>query len=653
MKRQRISLNRPYKLYLIVGLILTFVGLYVWNSLGLSELRIGYGEFKHLLTTEGVQFSDINLTKEAIQGRISKYPPAVAADQIVEKQAFRTSRTGIENDPELIKLLDQFAPDYNAAHSKFQASQLKDNLFWIMMILLFCLGFLLMFKRFGSSGSLFGLGGRKHQLIGSGESTGVKFEDVAGIEEAKDELKQVVDFLRNPKRYTRAGARIPKGVLLIGPPGTGKTLLARSVAGEANRPFFHISGSDFMEMFVGVGAKRVRELFRDAEAAAPCIVFIDEIDTLGRNRSGQLGNAHEEREQTLNQLLVEMDGFRSDRGVIVLAATNRPDILDPALLRPGRFDRQVYVDRPDVNGRKAILQVHTKDVKSISQEVDLDELAKLTVGAAGADLANIVNEAILLAASRSHLQEVSSEDEKPITVHMKDFVEAIERGAIGLTRKNRILNAEEKKRIAIHEAGHALVACCVPEADPVHKITIMPRGPAGGYVLQRPEQERFLTTKKQLEAQIKVALGGTVAEELLLGDISTGAAGDLKLATQIANSMVREFGMSELGRVFYGIDPTDSPERQRASEDSSREIDLAVRKLIQTCVQEVRSLLEKHQSAIQEIADLLLREETVEGKELKKLLRDRGFPLSPSAQRFLDESSLFPVQKTTVPAVPA
>lgn len=652
MKRQRIPLNRPYKLYLIVGLILTFVGLYVWNSLGLSEQRIGYGEFKHLLTTEGVQFSDINLTKEAIQGRISKYPPAVAADQIVEKQAFRTSRTGIENDPELIKLLDQYAPDYNAAHSKFQAAQLKDNLFWIMMILLFCLGFLLMFKRFGSSGSLFGLGGRKHQLIGSGESTGVKFEDVAGIEEAKDELKQVVDFLRNPKRYTRAGARIPKGVLLIGPPGTGKTLLARSVAGEANRPFFHISGSDFMEMFVGVGAKRVRELFRDAEAAAPCIVFIDEIDTLGRNRSGQLGNAHEEREQTLNQLLVEMDGFRSDRGVIVLAATNRPDILDPALLRPGRFDRQVYVDRPDVNGRKAILQVHMKDVKSISEEVNLDELAKLTVGAAGADLANIVNEAILLAASRSHLPEVSSEEEKPITVHMKDFVEAIERGAIGLTRKNRILNAEEKKRIAIHEAGHALVACCVPEADPVHKITIMPRGPAGGYVLQRPEQERFLTTKKQLEAQIKVALGGTVAEELLLGDISTGAAGDLKMATQIATSMVREFGMSELGRVFYGIDPSDSPERQRASEDSSREIDLAVRKLVQTCLDEVRRLLEKHQSAIQEIAELLLREETVDGKELKKHLRDRGFPLSPSAQRFLDESSVFP-SPNTVPSVPA
>ncbi len=638
MKRPR-PMNRPYKLYLLAVLIVTFIGLYLWNSLGLSETKIGYGEFKQLLATEGVKFTEINLTKELISGRVSKHPPAVDADHVIENERFRTSRAGIDNDPELIKLLDQHAADYNSVTSKLQAGQVKDNIFWLMLLLLFCLGFLIVMKRVSGSGSLFGLGGRKHQLIGADESTGVKFEDVAGIEEAKDELKQVVDFLRNPVRYTRAGARIPKGVLLIGPPGTGKTLLARSVAGEADRPFFHISGSDFMEMFVGVGAKRVRELFRDAEAAAPCIVFIDEIDTLGRNRSAQSGNAHEEREQTLNQLLVEMDGFRSDRGVIVLGATNRPDILDPALLRPGRFDCQVYVDRPDLSGRKAILQVHMKEVKSIAEDVNLDELARLTAGAAGADLANIVNEAILLAASHNPLPEnpTPEKEEAPITVHMKDFVEAIERGAIGLTRKNRILNADEKKRVAIHEAGHALVACCIPEADPVHKITIMPRGPAGGYVLQRPEHERFLTTKKQLEAQIKVALGGTIAEELLLGDISTGAAGDLKMATRIAVSMVREFGMSELGRVYYGSDPSVPPDQLTTSEDSFREIDLEVRKLVQACLDEVRRLLGKHQNIVQDVSEMLIREETIEGKQLKKHLREKGFPLSPSAQRYLDE----------------
>ena len=331
----------------------------------------------------------------------------------------------------------------------------------------------------------------------------MSFKDVAGIEEAKAELKEVVDFLQDSDKYKNLGGRIPKGVLLVGPPGTGKTLLAKSVAGEAGVPFFSISGSDFVEMFVGVGASRVRDLFREAATKAPCIIFIDELDAMGRSRSGNSVASHEEREQTLNQLLVEMDGFDANSGVILMAATNRPEILDAALLRPGRFDRTVVVDRPDIDGREAILHVHVKAVKRLSSDVNLRKVAALTPGSVGADLANIVNESVLLAARRN-----------ADIVAMRNFEEAIERGAVGLERKSRIMRPEEKNRVAIHEAGHALVACAVENSDPVHKVSIIPRGLAGGYVLQRPDMDRILMTRGELEARIKVALGGTIAEEI-------------------------------------------------------------------------------------------------------------------------------------------
>ena len=393
---------------------------------------------------------------------------------------------------------------------------------------------------------------------------------MAGIDEAKAELREVVDFLRTPEKYQALGGRIPKGVLLVGPPGTGKTLLAKSVAGEAAVQFFSISGSDFVELFAGVGASRVRELFREAVANAPCIIFIDELDAMGKSRSGNAYLSHEEREQTLNQLLVEMDGFDTNRGVIIMAATNRPEILDHALLRPGRFDRTVVVDRPDISGRESILKVHARTIK-MSDDVNLRKIAALTPGSSGADLAYLVNEAALLAARRGRE-----------SVTMEDFDEAVERGAVGLERKSRIMRPEEKRRVAYHEAGHALIACAVPDSDAVHKVSIIPRGLAGGYVLQRPDEDRTLMTRGELEARIKVALGGTIAEELTLGEISTGATSDLQSANDIASRMVREFGMSRLGRIYLsspeaGFLPGMIAESgSSCSEETAREIDLEI-----------------------------------------------------------------------------
>jgi cell division protease FtsH len=421
-------------------------------------------------------------------------------------------------------------------------------------------------------------------------------------------------------------------VLLVGPPGTGKTLLARSVAGEAEVQFFSISGSDFVEMFVGVGASRVRDLFRDAVESAPCIIFIDELDALGKSRSGNSVNSHEEREQTLNQLLVEMDGFDPNRGVIVMGATNRPEVLDAALLRAGRFDRTVVVDRPDVEGREAILRVHSRNVK-MSDDVKLRRVAALTPGSVGADLEALVNDAALLAARRGR---------KSVT--MKDFDEAIERGAVGLERKSRIMRPEEKNRVAVHEAGHAVVACAVPGSDPVHKVSIIPRGLAGGYVLQRPEADRMLLTRGELEARIKVALGGTVAEELILGDISTGATSDLQKANEIAARMVKEFGMSGLGRIFHSSSDGgaflpgifgDGPVNY--SEETAREIDLEIRLIIDNCLNQVRGILSHGRQALDALARRLMEQEVIEGADLLTLLTENQFQPNDSAKRLLLE----------------
>ena len=443
----------------------------------------------------------------------------------------------------------------------------------------------------------------------------VTFADVAGADEAKQELEEVVEFLKTPEKFNDLGARIPKGVLLFGPPGTGKTLLAKAVAGEAGVQFFTISGSDFVEMFVGVGASRVRGLFEQAKKAAPCIVFIDEIDAVGRQRGAGLGGGHDEREQTLNQLLVEMDGFASNEGIIIIAATNRPDVLDPALLRPGRFDRQIVVDKPDVRGREAILKVHTKG-KPIADDVNLDVLARRTPGFTGADLSNLVNEAALLAARR---------DKKKI--YMAEMEEAIERVLAGPERKSHVMTDEEKRLTAYHEGGHTLVGLLLEHADPVHKVTIIPRGRAGGYMLSLPKEDRSYRTRSELFDRIKVALGGRVAEEVVLGEISTGASSDIQQATQIIRSMIMQYGMSDtIGPIAYGEENhqvflgRDFNRDRNYSEEVAGEIDREVRRYIEEAYEACRVIITENREKLDLIANALLERETLNASELEELM---------------------------------
>ncbi|MGY4707130.1 ATP-dependent zinc metalloprotease FtsH [Candidatus Bipolaricaulota sp. J31] len=448
------------------------------------------------------------------------------------------------------------------------------------------------------------------------EYTKVTFKDVAGIDEVIEEVKEIVDYLKNPGRFARLGARVPKGILLVGAPGTGKTLLARAIAGEANVPFFSISGSDFVEMFVGVGAARVRDMFQKAKQNAPCIIFIDEIDAVGRKRGAGIGGGHDEREQTLNQLLAEMDGFESNTGVIVLAATNRPDVLDPALLRPGRFDRKIVVPLPDVRGRKAILEVHTRD-KKLAPDVDLEVLAKRTPGFAGADLANLCNEAALLAARQNKDY-----------IEMSDFEEALDRVLMGLKRQGMYISEEEKRVIAYHESGHALLSKLLPHADPVHKVTIIPRGKGAlGATVPLPTEDRYILTRSQLLDRITVLFGGRAAEELEFGEISTGAHDDLKQATELAKKMVVEYGMSEeVGplslaeermNVFLGEEIVKSEEH---SEELNAVIDREIRRIVEECHRRALDLLREHKGALDVLASELLARETLDGSEIDEIL---------------------------------
>jgi cell division protease FtsH len=489
---------------------------------------------------------------------------------------------------------------------------------WIVFGVLSILLLYFMLRRLVGAGSPMSFGRSRGRLYAQ-EDLGVTFSDVAGIDEAVEEVREIVDFLRSPEKYQRLGGRIPKGLLLVGPPGTGKTLLAKAIAGEAGVPFFSLSGSDFVEMFVGVGAARVRDMFQQAEAKAPCIIFIDELDALGKSRGTSIVGGHDEREQTLNALLVEMDGFGSNSGVIVMAATNRPETLDPALLRPGRFDRHVLVDRPDIRGREAILKVHVKNVK-LDPSVDLKEIAAITPGFVGADLANLVNEAALLAA-RAEKQAVG----------MKEFNEGVERVTAGLEKKQRIMNEEEKLRVAYHESGHALVACSLPNTDPVHKVSIIPRGLAAlGYTMQRPEGDRFLMTQSELESRIQVLLAGTIAEEIVFADISTGAQNDLERATEIARKMVMEFGMSRLGRVNYRESgrspflPAGEELIRPCSEQTLREIDQEVRRIIDEAIEKVRHILETRRAALEALTRRLMEVESVDAEELKRILDENS-----------------------------
>ncbi|MCL6507747.1 MAG: ATP-dependent zinc metalloprotease FtsH, partial [Bryobacteraceae bacterium] len=468
--------------------------------------------------------------------------------------------------------------------------------------------------------------GKSRARLHSSQQKKVTFKDVAGVDEAKEELQEIIEFLKEPQKFQKLGGRIPKGVLLIGSPGTGKTLLARAVAGEANVPFFSISGSDFVEMFVGVGASRVRDLFEQGKKNAPCIIFIDEIDAVGRHRGAGLGGGHDEREQTLNQLLVEMDGFESNDGVILMAATNRPDVLDPALLRPGRFDRRVVVGRPDVKGREEILKVHTRKTP-LADDVDLSVIARSTPGFAGADLANLVNEAALLAARQNR---------KVVT--MADFELAKDKVLMGVERKSLIISEEEKRNTAYHEAGHALVAAMLPSADPVHKVTIIPRGMALGVTMQLPMDDKHSYTKEYLEAQLAILMAGRIAEEKFMHHITTGAGNDIERATELARKMVCEWGMSDMGPLSFGKKEEqiflgrEIAQHRDYSEQTAIEIDRQVRKLVETAYQRASQIIEEHSDALVRIAEALLEREVLEGAEVKQLIE--GIPLparSPDA----------------------
>ncbi|MDR1480799.1 MAG: ATP-dependent zinc metalloprotease FtsH [Planctomycetaceae bacterium] len=498
----------------------------------------------------------------------------------------------------------------------------QENGTWLLLFALTIGVVFFLIRGLGNSGAM-AFGRSRGRLI-TQEDIDITFNDVAGVDEAVDELKEIVEFLRTPEKFQVLGGRIPRGVLLVGPPGTGKTILAKAVAGEAGVPFFSLSGSDFVELYVGVGAARVRDLFEQAQNRHPCIIFIDELDALGKIRGGSQPGGHDERDQTLNALLVEMDGFSTNSGIIVMGATNRPEILDPALMRPGRFDRQVLVDRPDLVGREAILKVHVKNVK-LDKSINLKEIASITSGFVGADLAALVNEAALLAARA---------DKKTVT--MTEFNEAVERVTTGLQKKQRVIRPDEKKRIAVHECGHALVAYFTPNSDPVHKVSIIPRGLAAlGYTLQRPDDDRYLLTRTELEARVKTLLAGTIAEEMEFDAVSTGAQNDLERATEIARAMVMDFGMSRLGRVTYRDNPRGTflgevtAKARQHSEKTAWEIDQEIRSIIDTLFDQTRNLLNEKREILERLTVRLLEKEVIENEELKEVIENTGKPDTP------------------------
>jgi len=603
-----------------VSFSIWYVFLAVWAVILLHDFfsalnkieEIPYSRFKTLVAENKV--TEVAVSTQAITGKLkSEEKPKEESKDPVKEPLFTTIRI---EDPDLVRDLSQHGVTVTGV---IESTFLRDLLSWVLPALVFVGIWFFFIQRLGQAQGGFMRVGQSKAKIYMEKDIQVTFADVAGVDEAKEELQEVVEFLKTPEKFTKLGGKIPKGILLVGPPGTGKTLLARAVAGESGVPFFSISGSEFVEMFVGVGAARVRDLFEQAKGKAPCIIFIDELDALGKAR-GMGPMAHEEREQTLNQLLVEMDGFDPRIGVILMAATNRPEILDPALLRAGRFDRQVLVDRPDKSGRLAILKVHARSVM-LASDADLEVIAGLTPGFSGADLANVINESALLAVRRGKDRIGSAE-----------LQEAVERVIAGLEKKNRVLNKMEKERVAYHETGHALVALSIPGSDQVQKISIIPRGiSALGYTLQLPTEDRFLMAQSELENKIAVLLGGRTAEELIFGETSTGAQNDLLKATDIAKSMVKAYGMSEkLGTVTLEQErqpqfmQIQSPaEKGDYSEETAREIDCEVRRIIDEQYERVKRLLGERKSVLREGAKMLLEREVITGPELKAIL-DRG-----------------------------
>jgi cell division protease FtsH len=602
--------------YWIGAALILLVVQYVYTT-AQKVAAIPYSQFQQLLHDSKV--AEIGVSDRYIQGKLKEPLPD-------GKSEFVTTRV----DPQFADELQKYGVTYRG---EVESTLVQDLLSWILPVALFFGLWTFIARRMrGLGGGLMSIGKSKAKIYVEAD-TGVRFDDVAGVDEAKEELAEIVDFLKNPGQYSRLGGRMPKGVLLVGPPGTGKTLLAKAVAGQAKVPFFSISGSEFVEMFVGVGAARVRDLFEQARAKAPAIIFIDELDALGRARGiGPYAGGHDEKEQTLNQLLAEMDGFDSKSGLVILAATNRPEILDPALLRAGRFDRQVLVDRPDKKGRVDILRVHLKKAK-LSTDVDPEKVAALTPGFTGADLANLVNEAALLATRRG------ADD-----VQMIDFTNAIERMVAGLEKRNRLLNPKEREIVAYHEMGHALVALTLPGTDPVHKVSIIPRGIGSlGYTIQRPTEDRFLMTRQELENKMSVLLGGRAAELTVFGHLSTGAADDLRKVTDIARSMVTRYGMSErLGSVAYDRDPRSFltgpdlpplPREQDYAEETAAVIDKEVRGIVQSAMERALGILRERRDVLERTAQRLLEKETLDEKELTELVGPpAGPPVSVAAE---------------------
>jgi len=595
---KRTAPSRPTAIWWVLG-VLVILALAQAYLLSPAGRQISYSEFKGLV--RGGQVTEVTVGDTIIRGQLKKSEgPA----------SFTTTRI---DDPKLVEELDQ----HNVKYSGEVVSRwLPEVLSWLVPVILLVALWSFFFRRIGGAeGGVMSFARSKAKIYAE-DDVKVSFADVAGVDEAAQELREIVEFLKTPRKYTSLGGKIPKGVLLVGPPGTGKTLLARAVAGEAKVPFFSLSGSEFVEMFVGVGAARVRDLFAQAEAKAPCIVFIDELDALGKVRVQSPIGSHEEREQTLNQLLAEMDGFDPRKAIIIMGATNRPEVLDPALMRPGRFDRQVLVDKPDIKGREEVLRIHVRNVK-LAPDVDLRKVAARTAGFAGADLANLVNEAALLAARR----DKSMAD-------MRDFDEAIDRLIAGLEKK-RVMSTKEREIVAYHECGHAIVATALPGTDPVHKISIVARGfGALGYTMQLPLEDRYLMQRRDLMNQLATLLGGRAAEEIALGEISTGAQNDLQRATDIARAMVTEWGMSErLGAINFAenrrsrfLDIPQGHERGPYSEDTAKVIDEEVKILVSEGHNDARRILMDRRELLESVARLLLEKEVMEGDELRAMM---------------------------------